>query len=849
MGILEKRLWLFFYGMIRYKARSFAVRLPEQSEGSNDFLISDKKILIILFSFIFSITILPAQTFSIKGQIIQSNQASPIERTTILIKENKRQTKSDERGIFQFSNLRQGIYHLLFYKEGLSSETREVKIIDQDITLMIVMDTLGTTLKAVEIESEKQNNFGIRRLRNVEGMAIYAAKKTEVISLDNIVGNLATNNARQVYKGIAGLNIWENDGSGLQLNIGARGLDPNRTSSFNARQNGYDISADALGYPESYYTPPTQALSRIEVVRGAASLQYGPQFGGLLNFIFKKGNTEKVAEFTTENTLGSFGLFSTFNSIGGQKKGLNYYGFFQHKRGNGWRPNSGFKQNTAFVSFTQAITPKLKIGGEFTHMNYLAQQPGGLQDFEFRQDARQSNRNRNWFAVDWNLAALTLDFQINDQTKLNTRNFFLSAQRDALGELGPINRPDPLRERDLIRGKYRNFGNETRLIHRYQIKNQVATFLAGFRYYQGFSRAMQGNASDGSDADFRFLNPLNLERSSYEFPSRNVSLFAENLFYIKDKWTITPGARFEYIRTASEGYFKERVFSGGQVIFENTIEESRNNERSFVLLGIGIGHKIKKSVELYANFSQNYRSINFSDLAVVNPNLIVDSLLKDETGFNADFGVRGNLCDGRIRFDAGLFHLLYQDRIGVGEIVISDPIVVEKAVAYRTNIGDARIVGLEAYAEADIWRLIRGNDIDVSLSIFSNVSFLHGRYLTGMSNFVGNEVELIPPFSLKTGINFFWKNLKASWQYSYVAQHFTDATNAVLVPDATRGIIPTYSVQDFSISYSLSAFNFQFGVNNLLDARYFTRRATAYPGPGIIPADGRSFYGGIGLSF
>ena len=116
-----------------------------------------------------------------------------------------------------------------------------------------------------------------------------------------------------------------------QLSIGARGLDPNRTSNFNTRQNGYDISADALGYPESYYTPPTQALERIEIVRGAASLQYGPQFGGLLNFVFKKGNEKKPFEFTTENTVGSFGLFSTFNSIGGSKNGWNYYGFFQHK--------------------------------------------------------------------------------------------------------------------------------------------------------------------------------------------------------------------------------------------------------------------------------------------------------------------------------------------------------------------------------------------------------------------------------------------------------------------------------------------------------------------------------------
>ncbi|MEZ4921457.1 MAG: carboxypeptidase regulatory-like domain-containing protein, partial [Saprospiraceae bacterium] len=126
-------------------------------------------------------------------------------------------------------------------------------------------------LNEVQVSGQRDGTFELQRLRNVENMAIYASKKSERIQLESVVANLATNNARQIYKDIPGLNIWENDGAGLQLSIGARGLDPNRTSNFNTRQNGYDISADALGYPESYYTPPSQALQRIEIVRGAAS--------------------------------------------------------------------------------------------------------------------------------------------------------------------------------------------------------------------------------------------------------------------------------------------------------------------------------------------------------------------------------------------------------------------------------------------------------------------------------------------------------------------------------------------------------------------------------------------------
>jgi Fe(3+) dicitrate transport protein len=80
--------------------------------------------------------------------------------------------------------------------------------------------------------------------------------------LADINANLAANNSRQIFAKVAGLNVWESDGGGVQLGIGARGLSPNRTAEFNTRQNGYDISADALGYPEAYYTPPAEALQK-----------------------------------------------------------------------------------------------------------------------------------------------------------------------------------------------------------------------------------------------------------------------------------------------------------------------------------------------------------------------------------------------------------------------------------------------------------------------------------------------------------------------------------------------------------------------------------------------------------
>lgn len=776
-------------------------------------------------------------------KVVVQNEANnqPIPRAEIYLAETGLWEKGDEEGVVRLTDLPAGKYNATVFAEGFATLPLDLTLQADNQSVTVQLKALNYRLSEVEISTAGNLN-SYRFMRGVEGVGIYAAKKSEVINLDNLTANLATNNAREVYRGIAGLNIWENDGAGLQLAIGARGLDPNRTSNFNTRQNGFDISADALGYPESYYTPPTQALQRIEVVRGAASLQYGPQFGGLLNFKLKEGPEDKAFEFISENTVGSFGLFNSFNSIGGTKGKVNYYAFYQRKQGDGWRPNAEFEQNTAYVDLHYQFSERFRIGLEVTHMNYLAQQPGGLVDFEFDRDPRQSKRARNWFKVNWNLAALHIDYDLSNNTKLNFRNFLLDAQREALGELGPINRPDPLRERDLILGKYQNLGSEGRLIHTYSVGPHLANLLVGYRYYRGYTTNQQGDAPTGDAPDFRFLNPGDLEQSDYEFPSRNVSFFAENLFNLGQKWTITPGVRFEYIRTSSDGYYKQRVFSGGQVIFEQKLQDSRLNERQFLLLGLGVGYRVSDDIEAYANISQNYRAINFSDLAVVNPNLVIDSLLRDESGYNADIGLRGQAAKGLVRFDLSAFYLRYNDRIGLAEQVVSDPVVIERLVAYRTNIGDARIMGLEAYAETDIWKLLRDASSPLSIRPYLNISLLHGRYITGKPEFRGKNVELIPPVNIKAGASLSYRDFQANFLFTHVQEHYSDATNAVQVANATRGIIPSYQVMDLSLSYTYRRFRLQTGVNNLANAAYFTRRATGYPGPGIIPAEGRSFY-------
>lgn len=712
----------------------------------------------------------------------------------------------------------------------------------------IFNDTLKTEISEIVVR-DKAASMSIMKLKNVEADAIYAGKKSEVVLLSEMNVNLATNNARQIFSKVAGLNIFENDGAGLQLGIGGRGLNPNRVSNFNTRQNGYDISADALGYPESYYTPAADLVDRIEVVRGAASLQYGTQFGGFINFKLKSADISKAFSLEQKNTIASFNLFTNTTSFSINKNNWSTFQFYQFKKGDGWRANSRFSQHSYFMNFEYKIHENTRIRFEQTFMYYLAQQPGGLTDAQFLEDPSVSYRTRNWFKVNWSLSAIIFEHKFNNTWRLNSKTFMLNASREALGVLGYINRVDPMTERDYWVDYYKNIGNETRLIHTFFINKKASTFLVGVRYYNGNTDRKQGLAnsnSTGNKSDFNFINPDALDYSAYTFPSQNISAFSEFIIPITNTINLTPGVRYEHISTNAAGYYNEIQRNlAGTIIYRNRVDEKRNSDREFILAGLGISKKITEFDELYINISQNYRSINFNDMRIANPNFVVDPNLKDEKGYSADIGIRGNR-DSKIYYDVTAFLISYEDRIGT--ILKSDTQTLQ-IYRYRTNLSNSRNIGIESLVESDLIRWFSKEKHKLVLRTYLNLAYIRSNYINAKDKSIeGNKVEYVPDWNIKIGMQTKYDNFSASIQYSYLTEQYSDASNALQTSNAVSGIIPAYSVLDFSVDYKIHKLKISTGINNVLNSIYFTRRAEGYPGPGIIVSDPRTYYLGLAIS-
>ncbi len=686
----------------------------------------------------------------------------------------------------------------------------------------------------------RNSKTDIQQLPEIVGTTIYAGKKNALIVMNNVQGNVANNTMRQVLSKVAGIHIWESDPSGIQIGIAARGLSPNRSWEFNIRQNGYDIAADPFGYPEAYYNPQLQSVQRIEIVRGQGSLQYGPQFGGMVNYILKNGSDiKKPFEFETQQTIGSNQMFNSYNAVGGKFKKIHYYAFIDHRNGDGWRPNSNYFTNTGYSTITYNINRKLAVTAEIMMSHIRSQQPGGLTDSLFNVNPKQSLRSRNWFDIKWTTPAVIINYNISDKTRWNTKIFGTIGDRNSIGFMSTINVNDSINastlqynNRTLLADQYRNYGMESKILTNYKIGKLEQTIATGIRIYSGTThRQSNGKGNTGTEYN---MNVIGEYPNDIKFHSQNFAWFTENIFRINKKLLIIPGIRFEWLKGSASG--RNGYSNGNPIVLQNVIRE-----RSFVLAGIGVEYHVNASTEFYGNISQAYRPIQFANLQAPPTTDIIDENLRDANGYNIDLGYRGKIKD-LLQFDVTGYYLKYNNRIGA---------ITPSGTSYRliTNVGNSSSKGFEGFMELNVLRFI-SPAAKSEIKFFTAYSFTDARYNEDYKdeNIKGKQIENAPRHIVRSGVTFNYKCLTVTQQFSYVDACYSDAGNTKL-PNANgqTGVIPSYHIFDLSAGFKINtAFTIKSGINNLLNEKYFTRRSSGYPGPGILPGDGRTFFISLG---
>lgn len=674
----------------------------------------------------------------------------------------------------------------------------------------------------------------ISRLDSIVGTFIFGGKKNEVIDLKNIDANITDKTGRQVFAKVPGVFVYDMDGSGNQINISTRGLDPHRGWEFNNRKDGVLINSDMYGYPASHYSIPLESVDRIELVRGVGSLQYGAQFGGMLNYVGKQADTSKIINVESYNSIGSFNLKSTFNSIGGQIGKLNYYTYFTIKSRNGYRDFEHTDYDAQGIVLKYDLSNKLSLRAEWARSNYLYRIPGPLTDNMFYADPTQATRTRNYFNPTINIPSFKIDWIISNNTKLAFTSSAVLGNRNSVLFDKPATINDTVNTlinqyntRQVDIDEFNSYTNELRLLQSYKNGMNKSNVAFGVQLMSNdLYRRQQGKGTTGDDFNLAIIN--NTWGRNLHFKTKNFAVFAENSLALTKKLSVNTGIRYE------NGESK----MNGSIVYYPTDKVPFELKRDFVLLGTSFSYKENQNVEYYGGLSQTYRPMIFKDLIPTDAYEKVDPNLKDANGYNLEFGTRGNYKF--LKWDVSAFVLEYNNRFGT--ILHSESNAV--VYTYRTNIGNSLTKGFEVFLQGS-WDLSKNS----SLTLFTSSTWMDGRYTNGSIksgtinvSIIGNKIESVPELISRNGITYQYKKWSVTSLYSYTSKSFADALNTVNPSiSGAVGLVPAYGIWDLNFTYKISKqITIKGSLNNLNNKQYFTKRPLFYPGPGIWPSDGRN---------
>ena len=709
-------------------------------------------------------------------------------------------------------------------------------------TLAQTSDTTKIDLNEVTITSYVFPYHEVKQLDAVHHTYITSGKKNEVISLQHLPFNVSEKTGRQLFAKVPGAFIYDMDGSGNQLNVATRGLDPHRSWEYNIRQNDIMTNSDIYGYPASHYSPPMEAIQRIEVIRGTSSLQYGSQFGGLINYITKSPDTTKTLGLESLTSVGSYGLLSSYNAIGGKVGKLNYYAYYHKRVSDGYRDNARSDANAQFVQLTYFANESLLLKAELGRSTYVYQIPGPLTDVVFNQNPRQSTRKRNYFSPDIYLPSFSVHWKGGKNTVLNWTSSAVLGTRSSVQFIGNADVNDVLdtvthqyKARQVDIDGFNSYASELRLQQNYNIGTFGNTVVAGLRYTNNdLHRRQQGKGTAGSDFDLSLTSPA--YGRDIHFKTSNVAVFVENLFMVTKAFHLSAGMRWENGSSKMSGIIS--YLPGERV--------PQDIDHQYVLFGFSGQYQLNNSHKIYGGWSQAYRPVVFADIIPATILERTDADIKDAFGHNAELGIKGRF-NARMVYDVTFFSLLYKNRIG--SLILEDE--NGSTYAWKTNIGDSRTNGLEMYIECKILEKMHSG-----LSLFTASSWFDGQYLNGSirngnenTSLKGKKLETVPTWISRNGLQFTYRKFSSILQYSYVSSSYSDALNTE-TPSAngSKGIVPAYGLVDLNMAFRLSnSCQLRLGINNLTDESYFTKRPAGYPGQGVWSSDGRSIVATVAL--
>ena len=617
---------------------------------------------------------------------------------------------------------------------------------------------------------------------------------------------------QDALKIVPGVNARDEEGYGAIPNIGIRGLSPNRSTKVLILEDGAPIQPSLFLSNASYYSPPVERISSIEVLKGATGLRYGPNtIGGVINYQSKTPLKDGIVK----GKLGSHGYrlleleagtSSEQKSMGG---GINLI----TSEANGFR-NNGYRMNDILVKGGMAIGQSQWLGLKLTrYENEINTSYVGLRPDEFIHTPTKNPAPDDQFLSNRTSFDINHELEIDTSTKLKTlmywsqleRNFW---RRDVASKTRQgTSFVDCGGTAYCVTGRNRNFdmlGIDSRLFTNYQAFGIQNESEIGVRLH---SETMS-NKTERSNAGPRARTGVITGNENND--AKAVALYLQNRFLFTDQFAVTPGVRVESYRQNRKNEM-------------NGVQGQANNTE--LVPGIGATWQLAPELQLYSSVYKGFAPAMIS--AAISGDG-VDQKLDAERSMNIEFGFRGQAQ--KWTYEGAAFRMDFSNQI------------VNQALSggiSKTNGGQSLHQGAEGalgYAITSAW------------SVLANATYIPvAEFKGGALGPIGNRIPYTPKLTGNLGLNYSKDGLKSFLNAYHVSSQYADSANTVEESnDGTKGLIPSFTTLNWSVVYSPQKHLKLFGVvRNLFDKKFISGRSP----DGIFPGAERNFEIGLAYQF
>ena len=617
---------------------------------------------------------------------------------------------------------------------------------------------------------------------------------------------------QDALKIVPGVNARDEEGYGAIPNIGIRGLSPNRSTKVLILEDGAPIQPSLFLSNASYYSPPVERISSIEVLKGATGLRYGPNtIGGVINYQSKTPLKDGIVK----GKLGSHGYrlleleagtSSEQKSMGG---GINLI----TSEANGFR-NNGYRMNDILVKGGMAIGQSQWLGLKLTrYENEINTSYVGLRPDEFIHTPTKNPAPDDQFLSNRTSFDINHELEIDTSTKLKTlmywsqleRNFW---RRDVASKTRQgTSFVDCGGAAYCVTGRNRNFdmlGIDSRLFTNYQAFGIQNESEIGVRLH---SETMS-NKTERSNAGPRARTGVITGNENND--AKAVALYLQNRFLFTDQFAVTPGVRVESYRQNRKNEM-------------NGVQGQSNNTE--LVPGIGATWQLAPELQLYSSVYKGFAPAMIS--AAISGDG-VDQKLDAERSMNIEFGFRGQAQ--KWTYEGAAFRMDFSNQI------------VNQALSggiSKTNGGQSLHQGAEGalgYAITSAW------------SVLANATYIPvAEFKGGALGPIGNRIPYTPKLTGNLGLNYSKDGLRSFLNAYHVSSQYADSVNTVEESnDGTKGLIPAFTTLNWSVVYSPQKDLKLFGVvRNLFDKKFISGRSP----DGIFPGAERNFELGLAYQF